>query len=127
MEQFDLSAWRAERLSLREQSKRAPFRRAAIHFRLQMLAGRLPFGEREAALEALGPYVSRGKGRGSVNRVYGNKPGKYTPHQGARECARRVRQMFRFHPGAQTDLMNDRTPRFIAPGVLVAYVDRGIL
>lgn len=32
-----------------------------------------------------------------------------------------------FHPGAQTDLMNDRTPRFIAPGVLVAYVDRGIL
>lgn len=99
MEQFDRSAWRAERLSLREQSKRAPFR----------------------------PYVSRGKGRGSVNRVYGNKPGKYTPHQGARECARRVRQMFRFHPGAQTDLMNDRTPRFIAPGVLVAYVDRGIL
>lgn len=92
MEQFDLNAWRAERLSLREQSKRAPFRRAAIHFQLLMLAGRLPFGEREAALEALGPYVSRGKGRGSVNRVYGNKPGKYTPHQGTRECARRVRQ-----------------------------------
>ena len=73
---------------------------------------------REAALEALGPYVSRGKGQGSVNRVYGNKAGKYTPHQGKRECTRRVRQMLRFYPGAQSDLMNDRFPRFIAPGVL---------
>lgn len=24
-----------------------------------------------------------------------------------------------FHPGAQSDLMNDRLPRFVAPGVLL--------
>lgn len=35
----------------------------------------------------------RGKGRGSPNRAYGNKPGKHLPHQANRECARRRRQM----------------------------------
>lgn len=29
---------------------------------------------------------------GSGPRRPGNKPGKYVPHQGKRECARRVRQ-----------------------------------
>ena len=31
----------------------------------------------------------RGKGRGSPNRRYGNKAGKYLPHQNERECAPR--------------------------------------
>lgn len=48
--------------------------------------------EQQTALGALGTYRSRGKGRGSVNHVYGNQAGKYMPHQGAREMARRVRQ-----------------------------------
>ena len=35
---------------------------------------------------------SRGKGRGTPSRTYGNPAGKYMPHQGAKECARRKRQ-----------------------------------
>lgn len=44
----------------------------------------------------LGAYRSRGKG-GKCSRYcrtnHGNKPGKYMPHQGAKECARRRRQL----------------------------------
>lgn len=38
---------------------------------------------------------SRGKGRGTPERRYGNVGGKYMPHQGAKECARRVAFMRR--------------------------------
>lgn len=38
-------------------------------------------------------YKSRGKGKGGLPRSYGNKAGKYMPHQGKRECARRMRQL----------------------------------
>lgn len=65
-----------------------PFARA-----MAMLQAVLAAGGDMGKLAALGPYVSRGKGRGSPSRRYGNKPGKYMPHQGKRECARRVRQM----------------------------------
>lgn len=34
-------------------------------------------------------YRSRGHGRGSPSRRYGNPDGKYMPHQGPRECERR--------------------------------------
>jgi hypothetical protein len=44
----------------------------------------------QAALAALPPYKSRGKGRGSRPVFAGHKPGKYTPHQGPRECERRM-------------------------------------
>jgi hypothetical protein len=43
-----------------------------------------------AKLAAIGPYKSRGHGRGSPSRRYGNKPGKYMPHQGAQEIERRL-------------------------------------
>lgn len=43
-------------------------------------------------LAAISPYKSRGHGRGSPSRRYGNKPGKYSPHQGKQECARRMSQ-----------------------------------
>ena len=55
----------------------------------------LPIAERLKALGGLEPYKSRGKGRGAPSRRYGNKSGKYMPHQGARECARRREQMRR--------------------------------
>jgi hypothetical protein len=41
------------------------------------------------ALSKLGTYKSRGKGRGTPSRRYGNPPGRYSPHQGAREMERR--------------------------------------
>lgn len=37
----------------------------------------------------LGAYKSRGHGRGTPSRRYGSRPGKYEPHQGAKECERR--------------------------------------
>lgn len=39
--------------------------------------------------QALMAYRSRGKGRGSHNFRFGNKPGRYLPHQSELECARR--------------------------------------
>ncbi len=42
-----------------------------------------------AKMAAIGQYKSRGHGRGSPNRRYGNKPGKYMPHQGDQERYRR--------------------------------------
>lgn len=48
--------------------------------------------ERQRALDSIGPYRSRGKGRGTPSRRYGNTPGKYLPHQGERERARRRSQ-----------------------------------
>lgn len=125
MSKPDLTLWRRHLQALREEIKpRTPFRRAMIHFRALRDLSLFPVADQRWMREALGPYVSRGKGRGSANRVYGNKAGKYTPHQGARECARRVRQMLGFYPGAQSDLMNDRLPRFVAPGVLLVEVPR---
>lgn len=50
--------------------------------------------ERQAKLAAIGPYRSRGKGRGAPSRRYGNActhwKGRAT---GAREAARRLRQI----------------------------------
>lgn len=56
-------------------------------------SARVEYTEKDAALvkagAALMRYKSRGKGRGSREYQYGHKAGKYLPHQGARECARR--------------------------------------
>ena len=43
-----------------------------------------------AKMAAIGAYKSRGHGRGSPSKRYGNKPGKYMPHQGAQERERRI-------------------------------------
>lgn len=51
--------------------------------------------EREAKLHALGGYRSRGKGRGTPSRRYGNPPGAYMPHQGPHERAKRARNVAR--------------------------------
>lgn len=52
----------------------------------------LAFSEKQHRISLLGPLRHRGKGRGAPSRNYGNAPHN-TPHQGKRECARRVRQM----------------------------------
>lgn len=52
----------------------------------------------QAALERIGPYRSRGKGkgRGRFSKTNtGTSRSKYAPHQGKRECARRMRNMAR--------------------------------
>ena len=91
---FNLISWREAARLIGAQAKAGePYRRARIVSQLVALANSFPsVADRTAALAAIPPYRSRGKGRGSADRNYGNKPCKYTPHQGARECARRVRQ-----------------------------------
>lgn len=64
-----------------------PFARAIAMFSLIAAA----MGD-SLKLAAIGQYKSRGHGRGSPSRRYGNKPGKYLPHQGKQECVRRLRQ-----------------------------------
>lgn len=51
--------------------------------------------EQQAALGEIGPYKSRGKGRGTPSKRYGNKAGAYRPHQGKREMERRREQRAR--------------------------------
>ena len=70
--------------------KPAAFARAQTIARMIDLAFLLPLGEQQAALSKIPEYRSRGKGRGTPSRRYGNPPGKYVPHQGKQECARRA-------------------------------------
>ena len=71
------------------------FRRAKSMFAAVTAAMALAGFAREMALQAIGPYVSHGKGR------HRSQPGRnfFRPShngpmpQGERECARRVRQM----------------------------------
>lgn len=65
-----------------------PFARARAMFALVAAA----MGDM-VKLAAIGQYKSRGHGRGTPSRRYGNKAGKYMPHQGKRECARRLGQL----------------------------------
>lgn len=51
--------------------------------------------DRKRAFGEIPQYRPRGKGRGTPSKKFGNPGGKYTPHQGSKECARRVRQMKR--------------------------------
>lgn len=56
--------------------------------------------EQKEQLGRLNPYRSRGKGRGTPSRKFGNRSGRTYPHHSARECARRLRQQFDEHPRA---------------------------
>lgn len=75
--------------------RRAPaFGRANIIAELVRRALAMPsIVEQRIAMLRIPEYRSRGKGRGTPSRRYGNPIGKYMPHQGERECARRRRQM----------------------------------
>lgn len=69
----------------------APFHRATAYANtLLMIATGLGVGSLQysAAIAALPPYASRGKGRGSTSRSYPQRS-KYMPHQGWQEKLRR--------------------------------------
>lgn len=70
----------------------SPFNRAAVMAGLIHAMMQEPGMSLGVVYHQLGAYRSRGKG-GKGNRYcatrHGNKPGKYMPHQGAKECARR--------------------------------------
>lgn len=66
------------------------FKRAYAMFLAIAAAQAIPLlADRMLALDAVGAYKSRGKGRGTASKRYGNQAGKYTPHQGYAECERR--------------------------------------
>jgi len=70
-----------------------PFARSKMIFAAIAAAMSLAgIGERKDAMGRIGQYRARGKGRGTPSKRFGNPAGKYTPHQGAKECARRVLQ-----------------------------------
>jgi hypothetical protein len=71
----------------------APFSRSLAMMAAIQMAMQLPKYLVQAELAKIGPYVSRGKGIGKPAKNFIKKAGKYMPHQGKRECARRVRQM----------------------------------
>lgn len=68
------------------------FQRALAMMAALSAAMALPQAQQAAALASIGPYKSRGKGRGNVSKTYRTNPKKFTPN-GAREVARRQRQI----------------------------------
>lgn len=71
------------------------FHRAMAMFQALAIAAALPITERGPAMDAIGPYKSRGHGRGKAfdKQHHGNKCTPPAYRQGERECARRRRQM----------------------------------
>ena len=69
-----------------------PFSRSIAMFALIRAA--MQSANPQAAMAAIGPYKSHGKGRGTPSRRFfrGNHS-KYMPHQGKQECARRMARM----------------------------------
>ena len=70
---------------MREREVRNAFRRAK-----EMMAKVREAKGDVSLLAEIGPYKSRGKGRGAPARRHGNPAGRYSPHQGAQECVRRA-------------------------------------
>jgi hypothetical protein len=80
----------------------APFKRAHMMMAAINAAAVAAFaiggggmGAYQDALERIGPYRSRGKGKGKhfIKTNTGTSRSKYAPHQGKQECARRMRKM----------------------------------
>lgn len=67
------------------------FKAAMAMFAAVSAALALPVLQQREALAKIGPYKSRGKGRGTPPRNHNAAAGRsrYMPHQGARECERR--------------------------------------
>jgi hypothetical protein len=68
-----------------------PFARA--HQMMAAIAAAMSLGgsAQRDALADIGQYRSRGKGRGTASKKFGNPRGKYTPHIGAKEQERALR------------------------------------
>jgi hypothetical protein len=62
---------------------------------MALIAAAMASASPQAALAGIGPYKSRGHGRGRAfdKQRQGNKACKYMPHQGKQECALRVARM----------------------------------
>lgn len=73
----------------------APFRNAILmHTVIAGLMQKFSGTSLMQMLQALGPYESRGKGRGTYpGKKPGNRTGKLYAPNGARECERRRRQI----------------------------------
>lgn len=69
-----------------------PFKRAIAM--MAAISAAMACADSQAALAQIGPYVSRGKGKGRGPRMcrtnFHGGGSKYVPHQGKRECARRL-------------------------------------
>lgn len=70
-------------------------RAKALFAMIAVIMREVPLAERRERLDRLSPYRSRGKGRGTPSRRYGNKAGKYMPHQGPGEREKRKRNLAR--------------------------------
>jgi hypothetical protein len=77
----------------KENEMAAPFSRSLAIFAAIQMALSAPKWQMQSLMAAIPEYKSRGKGLGKPGKNFFKKAGKYMPHQGKQECARRVRQM----------------------------------
>lgn len=70
-----------------------PFARAMTMMAAISAAMGLDSIARQSAMSNIGPYKSRGKGRGTPERRYLKSRSKYQPHIGAKESAKFVARM----------------------------------
>jgi len=67
-----------------------PFHRAMAMMQAIASAMSMPTHLQQAAMNKIGTYQSRGKGRGAPSPRFIKKAGKYSPHYGAKESAKFV-------------------------------------
>lgn len=88
--------------------KGTPFNRSMAM--LSAFSAALSSGMTNLAMLGLPDYKSRGKGRGTKPRRFGNNAGRYQPHQGAGEIQRRRIKILagKVSPLFRADATNER-------------------
>lgn len=79
-------------------NRSTPFARANMMMAAIAAAMGLSSFAKESALSAIGPYKSRGKGRGTPSRNFYKSRSKYMPHYGAKESAKAVKRLAAAQP-----------------------------